>query len=1504
MNNASTPDIQTESQDFMTSLFGNPLGIVILIILFLILVLAVYILVKRFKHRHQMKKERRSLKDDLMIWSNLSKMVSGENENKQGKQNLSPNTELIKMFFASAKKVIGTRCPKKGSTPWYMVIGEPLSGKDSLFTEGQLNTYTVLHENDPHGKEPVNFHVNSERIYLSVKGRVFFDNWMGGSSAEWYTICDLIKKTHRIKPLSGIILTIPADALLADNEGLTEKKASLISSELLRLTGTIRMRIPVRVLITKSDCIRGFREFFSGVSGTGRNRTVGFSLTSNSGVYEEERFTEEWDSFISDLKETAAGMFLSKKIIDASYTDNGRIDLSSYIFTFPQQVETLRSNLRHYLKIIFNSANTGTPRVMTEGVYFCSTADQGICFDSGFAELKQATTDESPLTESHEHLKGSYFVSSVLGSSLGFLDRRADFTKSEKIRRNVPAVTIGLVLGLLTLNYLAGAILGQSLISRKLEMDTQYYKQISTLFESHAMLNSPLLDVDYNSGNGIDRFDELMENIPGVTRFNFFTNSKLTLLADRPLPMIYAPTNYLFYDYNNLYHQERQTIYNQMAADMIFFPAATSFTYNLKNNDSYYTEARADALLAFMKLSQVGGDPGILSGRNSRTIRKSLQSIVDYMYPDVSSKVAKELSDITGGNENYSASVIRQILLYKEYYPSINQGIRNLIKQIIEGNAYPESDYQTFKFLIKNGNEIKHTAEKFISFTSDISNRDLDQSIEEYMKLRREIYYTINRADYLDRNYAEFLSTFSTPVVAKKDSKDNAEAGKTLDLQRSALFEKSYLDYKNIVNDDFKEFTDYIQNNTERKRYFDSDYSDTGKVLHLQNVAADNITRDYEQTKKRLSSIINSRVYDKIKFGNQEEKYGYRVLADILKLVYATEDELPLEVKDPEYFESQFKKLESIFALKNRNLKNFMESHKNLENAKDLVNAAQMYLEYAEFVSKVQLSKNLLKHYPDDSSLTRKVADLAMSMNDAADDEDGLFNGMVNFESARRALGYFELDEQYAPKAVESFINPIAYLLQFDSRVKAKAQQKDDKNRIENKSSKLFSQYVENDKHISRIRKSVMLYSDAYVNYWAAFGDSIRPVFYDYSTFHDFTKESRAYEINAQLRDVYNMSYEVLSQIHDSVLSANGQGSRNNALKVIDSRRKLMDLNYNQACTNILNAWTLLPDDVLSANRYVNSLDKKKVRNDFTLVMAQGKSQNTLPWWDSYVRLGIRLLKSEANYSVAASLTEFQNRLYYFPVLRNGNTSGQVIVPEDMQKLRKQLLSFGIGQKKAAGNDTGKNETAASQNPQAEESSDEGVSSIQEPLLNGLKAGRSDISEWVSNVDFILKTFGSTDNPVIAKIAIPNIRTQNALIEKLYGKDYSNAMLRFRYVDIRAGKAAKKRFSTFVNDEDKVIYEDTVDIDSLELDFYRYSDDSKAGAKVAISGRYAPLKLYLDEHLIHLNNDKNNASYVPVNVLSSEGDKGILFLKVYFGQKMLAPEKWPSVENWPALSAY
>ena len=68
-----------------------------------------------------------------------------------------------------------------------------------------------------------------------------------------------------------------------------------------------------------------------------------------------------------------------------------------------------------------------------------------------------------------------------------------------------------------------------------------------------------------------------------------------------------------------------------------------------------------------------------------------------------------------------------------------------------------------------------------------------------------------------------------------------------------------------------------------------------------------------------------------------------------------------------------------------------------------------------------------------------------------------------------------------------------------------------------------------------------------------------------------------------------------------------------------------------------------------------------------------------------------------------------------------------------MQKLRKQLLSFGIGQKKAAGNDTGKNETAASQNPQAEESSDEGVSSIQEPLLNGLKAGRSDISEWVSN---------------------------------------------------------------------------------------------------------------------------------------------------------------------------
>ena len=123
---------------------------------------------------------------------------------------------------------------------------------------------------------------------------------------------------------------------------------------------------------------------------------------------------------------------------------------------------------------------------------------------------------------------------------------------------------------------------------------------------------------------------------------------------------------------------------------------------------------------------------------------------------------------------------------------------------------------------------------------------------------------------------------------------------------------------------------------------------------------------------------------------------------------------------------------------------------------------------------------------------------------------------------------------------------------------------------------------------------------------------------------------------------------------------------------------------------------------------------------------------------------------------------------------------------------------------------------------------------MQKPLLSGIQAGRDGVAAWAEHVDFILKTFGDTEHPVIAKIAIPDISTQNALLEKVYGKDMASAALRFRYMDVTSGNLPAKRISSLVTDApEKVIYEGRADAEGIRFRFFRYSDDKGAEAEIA-----------------------------------------------------------------------
>lgn len=1475
-------------------MFDSPLGIIIFIILVFIAILVIWFLFKKFKQKTALNAERRSIKDDLMIWSTLSNLVSGGKKTKKGKEDLDGTVILIKNIFESAIDFIKRKNFLKLKAPWYIILGEPLSGKSSLIGSEALDYEQARKDLDPKDADSIHFWVNRETVFLDVKGKVFFDHWLGGSSAQWHVICDLINKYHHAKPLSGIVLTIPADALIADDKKLTQKKAELISAELARLSATLNMNLPCRIVVTKSDCVVGFREYFASLSDKLKEQIIGFNLESQAGLFNQDDFTASWSSFVDRIKDGIFSLMLSKSVIDSTYDDKNRIDTSANIFEFHHNLDSLKDNLEIYLSTIFDNKYTVRP-ASVEGVYFTSAIDQGICFNSEFASYQGKKVDDAVLSDGkNAPTRNPLFIVNLFGKALRALDLKSTFTRAEKMRRNVPSIILGATLTTLALMYLGGALASHNLIYKNLNSDADFYRTLTTLFNQNSILRSPLLDVNDKTNQGVTRFNDQMVNDSRVSRINFFKEAKSMLSAQKNLPFIYAPSSYLFFDLNNLSSFERKTIYNQLLIDMAFVPATTSFSYNLLNENSSFTETKADALLAFMYLAIAHERDN--DGKGSQIIKNCLSSILKYQYPELAQDVVNLLTSIEQGDDSYAHAAASQILLDPNYAPSVNRGLKIFIDELRGVTAYPESEYQLAKSLLKKGQLLNDSFDELNEFSFDydpkMSEKDYEVKYQYFMDL---LSNTIKTTEEVDNLNSAFLAEFSIPITKALKSKTKDETVSDILLnQRKTVLESSYAKYRSIMKGDFESFLQYTDFGNSVTSNLDYGALSSKNVAKFRLEAINNLDLDYEKLKTTLADVNNTGIFDRANNKDNTIVFKYKLLSKLIKLAYVSDQDLSVELTSPSDFETQFKRIVSVFDKRRSFIKTFASSHVDVDGLPQVAISCTRLINFCEFERKVMLTKQLLAQYPQESTPTQIVGDI--KKNVTLTSETYNFDDYLSLDLASEALGYFDLNPEYTPTAVNYYINPIVYISKYESSrsPKTEAASQDEK------PVDPYKLYLEKNTELDKLQASIATYADSFVNYWATFPDSVKPLCADYYSFHVFSAQSKAYQINSQLLTLYNFAYDLLSSVKTETLSAKTKSLKEQSLKNIEDRRKSLDQNFTTACSNVLNAWSLLPEDPIKANHYVNALDKKSIRNDYTLVRALGETKGSVPWWTSYVNLGTALLKTEASYQTAYGLEQFQNKLYYFPVLRDASEDSMYIKVEEMASLRRTLNSYGLISKKKAKTDAENEDVKFDDSLQA---NDEGVDNLQEPLLGNVMAGRTDISQWVNNVNNILTVLSDRRNPLEAKVSIPDINKQQQLIKSYsYGKKYDNAVVRYRYIDIKIGDGDSERFGTVAEQKERVIYDDSAEKADIKLDFYRYSDSPQPDATVSFAGEYAPLRMYLDPKSIY--DAKTHSIYLPVVFKDKIGARSMMFLKVSFNKELLRPEDWPSTYNWPLISQF
>ena len=279
--------------------------------------------------------------------------------------------------------------------PWVLTLGESGSGKTSLLR--QLDSQSSGNNSE------IEWFFLQNGAMLDVPGDFLIAN--DGTTAvdgRWKKLLRLLVRHRPHRPIDGILLTIPAPAMMgsgAVTDAQRSLRATAIRNQLDQLQRELRMVVPVYILITKCDQLRGFLDFCEQLDEASSEQIFGWSSASTlDTVYSPERVDEAFSSFAQRLLELQLGMFARDV---TSSVDN--------LFLFPGELERMRAPVKEYLTRIFQETSYVEANFL-RGIYFAGDVEQPQhhaytvpLVEAAESQLALAPTESGMVQTPHEH---------------------------------------------------------------------------------------------------------------------------------------------------------------------------------------------------------------------------------------------------------------------------------------------------------------------------------------------------------------------------------------------------------------------------------------------------------------------------------------------------------------------------------------------------------------------------------------------------------------------------------------------------------------------------------------------------------------------------------------------------------------------------------------------------------------------------------------------------------------------------------------------------------------------------------------------------------------------------------------------------------------------------------------------------------------------------------------------------------------------------------------------
>jgi type VI secretion system protein ImpL len=320
---------------------------------------------------------------------------------------------LRKLRFGAEKPSLWARLRSLGSQqylyglPWYVFIGAP--GPENHRAD---QFRAALSARGPAGREAVRG-VGGPQLRLVVHGRGPVPGHRravhdpaerpGCRRCGLERFLQLLKKSRPRCPINGVLVTVSVGDLLQQSSAEADLHAQALRARVQELYTELGVSIPIYVLVTKSDLLAGFTEFFATLGKDERAQAWGFSRSHLDQGLDAASLSTELERLERRLYERLPDRLEEER-------DPARRAL---LYSFPQQFALVRGRLVHLIEATF-APNTfqATPRL--RGVYFTSGTQEGSPIDRVMGTFARDLGLERKLLPAQYPSGRSYFLTRLL----------------------------------------------------------------------------------------------------------------------------------------------------------------------------------------------------------------------------------------------------------------------------------------------------------------------------------------------------------------------------------------------------------------------------------------------------------------------------------------------------------------------------------------------------------------------------------------------------------------------------------------------------------------------------------------------------------------------------------------------------------------------------------------------------------------------------------------------------------------------------------------------------------------------------------------------------------------------------------------------------------------------------------------------------------------------------------------------------------------------------------